>query len=140
MCCCEILLPDRSTATRPQPPRGLPLQPLELMTPGRAGVLVRTMTAVGKHSVERKLRTAGARLRTLRDELVVIDEQLAHLVEDAEAKSLRALVADNPAAAIEHREAAGHSEAMAEHRRHVVAEIHLLEARQDQLLDELRLL
>ena len=64
---------------------------------------------MGKHSVERKLRKAGARLRTLRDELVVIDEQLAHLVEDAEAKSLRALVADSPAAAIEHREAAGHS-------------------------------
>ena len=54
--------------------------------PGRAGVLVRTMSAMGKHSVERKLRKAGARLRTLRDELVVIDEQLAHLVEDAEAE------------------------------------------------------
>ena len=58
------------------------------------------MSAMGKHSVERKLRKAGARLRTLRDELVVIDEQLAHLVEDAEAKSLRALVADNPAGSV----------------------------------------
>jgi hypothetical protein len=98
------------------------------------------MAQMGKRSVERKLRKAGARLRTLRDELVVIDEQLAHLVEDAEEKSLRALVADNPAAAVEHREAAGHSEAMAEHRRHVAAEIQVLEVRQDQLLDELRLL
>jgi hypothetical protein len=91
-------------------------------------------------SVERKLRKAGARLRELRAELVVIDEQLAHLVEDSEDKGLRALVADNPAAALEHREAAEHSEAMAEHRRHVVAEINTLEARQDELLDELRLL
>jgi hypothetical protein len=91
-------------------------------------------------SVERKLRKASGRLRELRDELVVIDEQLAHLVEDSEDKSLRALVADNPAAALEHREAAGHSEAMAEHRRHVLAEINTLEARQDELLDELRLL
>ena len=98
------------------------------------------MDAVGKRSVERKLRKAGARLRTLRDELVVIDEQLAHLVDDAEEKSLRALVADNPAAAVEHREAAGHSQAMAEHRRHVATEIQVLEVRQDQLLDELRLL
>ena len=98
------------------------------------------MAAMGKRAVERKLRKAGARLRTLRDELVVIDEQLAHLVEDAEEKSLRALVADSPSAAIEHREAAGHSEAMAEHRRHVTAEIQVLEVRQDQLLDELRLL
>jgi hypothetical protein len=91
-------------------------------------------------SVERKLRKAGARLRKLRDELVVIDEQLAHLVDDSEDARLRALVADNPAAAIDHREAAGHSEAMAEHRRHVIAEINTLEARQDELLDELRLL
>ena len=86
------------------------------------------------------MRKAGARLRTLRSELVVIDEQLTHLVEDEQDKNLRALVADNPSAAIEHREAAGHSEAMSEHRRHVVAEIQVLEVRQDQLLDELRLL
>ncbi len=95
---------------------------------------------MGRRSVERKLRKAGARLRTLRSELVVIDEQLTHLVEDEQDKSLRALVADNPSAAIEHREAVGHSEAMSEHRRHVVAEIQVLEVRQDQLLDELRLL
>ena len=95
---------------------------------------------MSSRSVERKLRKAGARLSKLRDELVVIDEQLAHLVDDSEDARLRALVADNPAAALEHREAAGHSEAMAEHRRHVIAEINTLEARQDELLDELRLL
>jgi hypothetical protein len=95
---------------------------------------------MGKGSVERKLRKTGARLRSLRDELLVIDEQLLHLNEDAEDKSIRALVAENPAAAIEHREAVGHTEAMADHRRHVVAEIAGLEARQDELLDELRLL
>jgi hypothetical protein len=93
-----------------------------------------------KRSVERKLRGTTARLRTLHDELSVIDEQLAHLVDDAEDKGLRALVADSPSANVEHREAAEHSEAMADHRRHVVTEIAELEARQDQLLDELRLL
>jgi hypothetical protein len=95
---------------------------------------------MGKRSVEKKLRGASARLRTLRDELSVIDEQLAHLIEDAEDKGLRALVAESPAAKVEHREATEHSEAMADHRRHVVTEIAELEARQDQLLDELRLL
>jgi hypothetical protein len=95
---------------------------------------------MGKASVERKLRKTSARLRALRAELVVIDEQLAHLVDDVEEKSVRALVADNPAAAAEHREAVGHSDAMADHRRHVVAEIDAVEARQDELLDELRLL
>jgi hypothetical protein len=101
---------------------------------------IRTMTAMGRGSVERRLRKTSGRLRHLRDDLAVIDEQLVHLVEDAEEKSLRALVADNPAAAIEQREATGHSEAMADHRRHVVAEIEALERRQDELLDELRLL
>ena len=95
---------------------------------------------MSKRSVERRLRKAGARLRGLRDELAVIDEQLAHLVDDAETKSVQALVAENPAAAIEYREARGHCEAMAEHRRRVVVEIGALEARQDQLLDEHRLL
>ena len=111
-------------------------------TAGLAGycVPIHTLPVMGKRSVERRLRKTSSRLRTLRDELGVIDEQLVHLVDDAEEKSLRALVAENPAAAVEHREAAGHSEAMADHRRHVVAEISTLEARQDELLDELRLL
>ena len=95
---------------------------------------------MGKRVVERRLRKAGGRLRQLREELAVIDEQLAHLVDDADDKSLRALVADSPVAAIEFREAAGHSEAMADHRRHVITEIVALETRQDELLDELRLL
>ncbi|MEA3184738.1 MAG: hypothetical protein QOJ74_1215 [Ilumatobacteraceae bacterium] len=95
---------------------------------------------MGKRAVERKLRKTSTRLKRLRDELAVIDEQLAHLVDDTEDKNLRAMVAENPSAAIEHREARGHSEAMADHRRHVVAEIAALETHQDKLLDELRLL
>jgi len=95
---------------------------------------------VGRRSVERKLRRLSVRLRRLREELVVIDEQLAHLVDDVDQASVRALVAEDPAAAIEHREAVGHSQAMADHRRHVIAEIEDLEVRQDELLDELRLL
>ena len=90
-------------------------------------------------SVRRRLRATSRRLRRLRDELAVIDEQLEHLREDTEDKSLRALVADSPEAAHEAREAAGHSEAMAEHRRKVVGELQSLEAKQDRLLDELRL-
>ncbi|HEY4609474.1 MAG TPA: hypothetical protein VIH06_09725 [Ilumatobacteraceae bacterium] len=95
---------------------------------------------MGRRSVERKLRRLSVRLRRLREELVVIDEQLAHLVDDVDQASVRALVAEDPAAAIEHREAVGHSQAMADHRRHVIAEIEDLEVRQDELLDELRLL
>jgi zona occludens toxin (predicted ATPase) len=95
---------------------------------------------MGKRAVERKLRKSSDRLRELRSELLVIDEQLAHLAEDADDKRLRAMVADNPAAVIEDREARGHSEAMADHRRHVLDKIAALESSQDDLLDELRLL
>jgi uncharacterized protein Yka (UPF0111/DUF47 family) len=94
---------------------------------------------MGTRSIERKLRKTSSRLRQLRGELAVIDEQLAHLVEDAEEKRLRALVADSPEAAHEYKEAVGHSDAMAEHRRKLVAEITSLESKQDQLLDDLRL-
>ncbi|MEY2446013.1 MAG: hypothetical protein QOE00_2593, partial [Ilumatobacteraceae bacterium] len=36
---------------------------------------------MGKRAVERKLRKTSTRLKRLRDELAVIDEQLAHLVD-----------------------------------------------------------
>jgi hypothetical protein len=94
---------------------------------------------VGTKSIERKLRKTSARIRQLRDELAVIDAQLEHLVDETDDTSLRAVLGDNPAAAQEHREAAGHAEAMTKHRRHVVATIDELETRQDELLDQLRL-
>lgn len=94
---------------------------------------------MGERAIERKLRRTSTRLRELRDELAVIDEQLTHLVDDAEDHHLRAVLGDNPGAASEYRQAAGHSEAMADHRRHVLTEIANLEKKQDELLDELRL-
>jgi hypothetical protein len=94
---------------------------------------------MGARAIERKLRKTSARLRQLRADLGVIDEQLSHLADDAEDKGVRAVVGDNPQAAQEYREAAGQSEAMAKHRRHVAAQIIELETRQDRLLDELRL-
>jgi len=92
---------------------------------------------MGKRLIEHRLRRLGARLRTMRDELQVIDDQLAHLADDADDKSLRALVAETPGAGKEYREAKEHAEAMAAHRAHVEARIAELEARQDRLLDAL---
>jgi len=91
----------------------------------------------GRSSVEKKLKAVSSRLVRLREELRVIDEQLLQLREEADDAALRALVSESPAAGPEHREALGHAEAMAAHRAHVVAEIAELEARQDQLLDQL---
>ena len=79
----------------------------------------------------------SARLRVLRDELSMIDEQLAQLVEEADDLALRALVAETPSASYESNDARKHADAMRRHREHVVGEITRLEARQDELLDRL---
>ena len=46
---------------------------------------------MGRRSIERKLNQVSARLRSLRGELSVIDEQLAHLADEADDMALRAL-------------------------------------------------
>jgi hypothetical protein len=91
---------------------------------------------MGKRMVQHRLKKTGQRLRSLREELGVIDEQLVHLGEDAADAELRALGSETPQGT-EPREARGQVDAMTRHRAHVVAEIHRLEVLQDQLLDEL---
>jgi len=76
------------------------------------------------------------RLRQLREELGVTDEQLAPLADAADDARLRALVSETPLAGEDHRQAARHAEAMRRHREHVSAEIERLERSQDELLDQ----
>ena len=92
---------------------------------------------MSRKQVERRLTEVGARLKTLREELAVADEQLQHLAEAADDARLRALVSETPVAEREHREAARHAEAMRAHRNEVAGEITRLETTQDQLLDRL---
>ncbi|MGB8861983.1 MAG: hypothetical protein WCC60_22190 [Ilumatobacteraceae bacterium] len=87
--------------------------------------------------VKWQLKKTSARLRTLREELRVIDEQRMYLTDDADELELRAIVADSPGARSEAREAGGHAAAIAKARGHVVDEIARLERRQDELLDRL---
>ena len=83
------------------------------------------------------MRQVSTQLRTLRDELQVIDEQLLQLKDEADDKELRAMVAETPFAAFEHREAQAHADAMSGHRLRVLQRISGLEVRQDALLDSL---
>jgi hypothetical protein len=87
--------------------------------------------------VERRLKQASVRLRRLREELRVIDEQLAHLADEAGDMGIRSLVAETPGAAYEYHHAQAHADAMAKQRAHVVAAISELERRQDVLLDRM---
>jgi hypothetical protein len=92
---------------------------------------------MGRRSIERKLRQVSSRLRSLREELRIADEQLAHLRDEADDMSLRAMVAETSHAGIEARRAQGHADAMAKHRAHLFAQIAEQERVQDQLLDAL---
>lgn len=87
--------------------------------------------------VERRLKQASTRLRGLREELRVIDEQLAQLADEAGDMGIRSLVAETPGASYEYHHAQAHADAMAKHRAHVVASINELEVRQDHLLDRM---
>ena len=87
--------------------------------------------------LERKLSDVGGRLKSLRDELAVIDEQLAALADTADDHRLRALVSETPVADREFRDAQRHADAMARHRGELIAQIGKLESTQDDLLDRL---
>lgn len=92
---------------------------------------------MGSWLTERRLSQVAARLRTLRDELAMVDEQLVQFRDDADELSLRALMSETPQASHESNQARKHVDAMRRHREHVVAEIAELELRQDALLDQL---
>jgi chromosome segregation ATPase len=87
--------------------------------------------------LERRLTEVGDRLKQLRGELVVADEQLAHLADAADEARLRALVSETPLADREHHEAQRHADAMLRHRGEVQSSIERLEQTQDELLDRL---
>ncbi len=92
---------------------------------------------MGSWLVERRLTSVSSRLRSLRAELAIIDEQLSHLGDDADDQAIRALVAETPGASFEARDARRHVDAMHKHRAHVVDEIAGLERKQDDLLDRM---
>jgi len=87
--------------------------------------------------VERRLSEAAQRLKRLRADLQVVEEQMAFLVEAADDARLRALVSETPLAEHEHHDAQKQADAMARHRAELIASIHRLEAAQDELLDQL---
>jgi uncharacterized coiled-coil DUF342 family protein len=105
---------------------------MTMVTAGR-----RIVDDVGSWRTERRLTQVATRLRALRAELAVIDEQLAHLVDEADDLALRAIVSETPTASHESDEARKHADAMRRHRERVVDEIAQLEVRQDELLDRL---
>ena len=92
---------------------------------------------MSKWLVERKLSEAADRLRHLRAELNVVEEQLASLSDAADDARLRAMVSETPMADREHRDAQKHADAMSRHRAELIAEIAELQRSQNELLERL---
>lgn len=97
----------------------------------------RTISAVSKRSITKKLTKTARRLTSLRADLGTIEEQARHLHDDAEDMALRATVADDTGVSRDARRAQEHAEAHRKNRERVIAEIRELEKRQDELLDQL---
>ncbi|MCH7788464.1 MAG: hypothetical protein IH940_03385 [Acidobacteria bacterium] len=90
---------------------------------------------MSRDRIERRLKGVSTRVKRLRADLAIAEEQLRQLVDDADDARLRALVSETPGASKEHRSADRHAEAMRRHRDGLVEEIAQLEQQLDELLD-----
>lgn len=87
--------------------------------------------------IQRRLVDLTERIRSLRAELAVTEEQLAFLREEADDARLRALVSETPIADHERREAERHADALARHRDALQAQVAELLRERDRLLDRM---
>jgi hypothetical protein len=86
---------------------------------------------------QRRLVDVSERLKRVRAELAVTEEQLTFLEEEAEEARLRALVAETPLADVEARDARRHTDTLGRHRDSLLSTVRELEAEQDALLDRI---
>jgi hypothetical protein len=87
--------------------------------------------------LQRRLIDVSDRLKRLRSERAVLDEQFAFVEEEAEDKRLRALVSETPLAEAEARETRRHADALGRQRDALQRAIADLEREQDALLDRM---
>jgi hypothetical protein len=87
--------------------------------------------------LQRRLVDVSERLKRLRAELSVTEEQLTFLEGEADDARLRALVAETPLGDVGARDARRHADALARHRDGLVRSIGELVREQDALLDRM---
>jgi hypothetical protein len=87
--------------------------------------------------LQRRLVDVSDRLKRLRAELAVTNEQTAFLEGEAEESRLRALVSETPLSDAEARDARQHADTMARYRDSLVLQIGQLQREQDELLDRM---
>jgi hypothetical protein len=87
-----------------------------------------------RYLLERRIRDLHGRLQRARQELAVLNEQLAVVAETTEEARVRSLVSETPLATHDYVEARRHSEAMARARDALAGSVSELEHRRDELL------
>ncbi len=92
---------------------------------------------MAKSLLERRLIDVRARLKRLRAEFAVAEEQCAFLTAEAEDARLRSLVSETPLAEAEAHEMRRHADAQARQRDALRRSIVELEREQDALLDRM---
>lgn len=100
--------------------------------------VIHTLTPMGQRLLQRRLSSASSRLKELQTELHVVKDQMTSLVDDADELSLRALVAETPAADHEYREAKRHADTIVRHHDQLVMEIAEIQVKIDDLLDRMK--
>ena len=83
---------------------------------GESGPRLVDCSAMSRSILQRRLVDVSDRLKRIRAELAVTEEQLVFLEDEAEDARLRALVAETPLADAEARDARRHADAIARHR------------------------
>ena len=92
---------------------------------------------MSRKRIERRLADVTERLQALRAEAEVCTAQLDQVAEEADDARLRALVSEHPMDRHVGRDAQRAADTLRHRRDRVVAKIGELEARQDELLDQL---
>jgi uncharacterized coiled-coil DUF342 family protein len=87
--------------------------------------------------LQRRLVDVSDRLKRLRAELAVTEEQVVYLDGEAEEFRLRALVSETPLADAEARDARQQADVLARYRDGLVLQIGRLRDEQDELLDRM---
>ncbi|MFM7224868.1 MAG: hypothetical protein ACKOBG_06505 [Actinomycetota bacterium] len=90
-----------------------------------------------KSLLERRLVDVSDRLKRLRAELAVVEEQCVVLTAEADDARIRALVSETPVSDVEAQETRRHAEAQARHRDALRRSISELEHELDRLLDRM---
>ena len=105
---------------------------------GLPGACVPTLSSMGQRLLQRRLSQTSARIKEIRSELRVVEDQLSHFADEAAELSLRALVSETPGAEFEYRDAKRHADVMEKRRDGLRAELAEAEARINDLLDKMK--